>query len=99
MQDPVLTVSITTPQSWAQQQNAIKRRRIPRSPRRNVITLKHLDSKVRKAKEDLLQNAIEAQLQIKKSPSNTLHLDPFQTFPIPTAGCVSQMAQYCKYFL
>jgi hypothetical protein len=95
MQEPVLTVSITTPQSWAQQ-NAIKRRRVHRSPRRNIVQLKHLDPKARKAKEDLLQKAIEGQLQLKKSPTNGLLLDPFQTFPIPSAGCVSQMAQFCE---
>ncbi|EXJ74957.1 uncharacterized protein A1O5_01653 [Cladophialophora psammophila CBS 110553] len=93
MQEPVLTVSITTPQSWAQQ-NAIKRRRIPRSPRRNVISLKHLDPKVRRAKEEFLSKAIASQLQIKKSPTNGLQLDPFQTLPIPSTGCVGNMAQY-----
>ncbi|OQU94527.1 Fungal specific transcription factor domain-containing protein [Cladophialophora immunda] len=93
MQDPVLTVSITTPQSWAQQ-NAIKRRRIPRSPRRNVISLKHLDPKVKKAKEEFLSKAIASQLQIKRSPTNGLQLDPFQTLPIPSTGCVGSMAQY-----
>ncbi|ETI21111.1 hypothetical protein G647_07455 [Cladophialophora carrionii CBS 160.54] len=93
MQAPVLTVSITTPQSWAQQ-NAIKRRRVMRSPRRGIINLKHLDPKARKAKEEMLAKAVEGQLQIKKSPTNGLLLDPFQTFPIPMAGCVSQMAQF-----
>lgn len=96
MQASVLTVSITTPQSWAQQ-NAIKHRRVHRSPRRGLAHLKYLDPKVRKAKEDLLQKAIEGQLQLKKSPTNGLILDPFQTFPIPMAGCVSQMAHFCEY--
>ncbi|KAJ9602668.1 hypothetical protein H2200_012862 [Cladophialophora chaetospira] len=93
MQAPVLTVSITTPQSWAQQ-NTIKRRRVPRSPRGSLANLKYLDPKVRKAKEELLQKAIDGQLQMKKSPTNGLLLDPFQTFPIPIAGCVAQMAQF-----
>jgi hypothetical protein len=97
MQAPVLTVAITTPQSWAKQHAIIKRRRLQRSPRSTIADLKHLDSKARKAKEELLQKAIEGQLSIKKSPVNGLQLDPFQTFPIPTAGCVPQMAQYCEY--
>ncbi len=94
MHAPVLTVSITTPQSWAQQ-NAIKRRRVPRLPGRGIADFKHLDPKARKAKEELLQQAVEGQIQIKKSPTNGLLLDPFQTFPIPVAGHVGQMAQFC----
>jgi hypothetical protein len=95
MHDPILTVSVTTPQSWAQQ-NAIKRRRVQRLPKRGITNLKQLDTKVRKAKEEFLQKAIQGQLQIKKSPTHAQLLDPFQTFPIPTDACVSQMAQYCE---
>ena len=95
MGESVLTVAITTPQSWARQY-AIKRRRVSQYPRRNVADLKRLDLKARKAKEEDLQKAVEGQLKIKRSPPNGLQLDPFQTFPIPTAGCVTQMAQYCE---
>lgn len=99
MEAPVLTVSVVTPQSWAERQT-IKRRRVPRSPGRRVIThSKLIDSKVQKSKQHLLQKAVETQKpQIKKLPANGLLLDPFQTFPIPTTPYVASMAQYCELY-
>lgn len=93
MQEPVLTLFITTPQSWAER-HAIKRRRIPRSPKRHVVKIprRHSHPKM----QDLQKALVETRSPVKKSPTNGLQLDPFQTFPIPTTPCVSSMAQYCE---
>ena len=94
MQEPILTLSITTPETWARRR--VKRRRVARSPRRNVVQPKQLDPKIEPAKAELLQKAIEKQTQIRKSPANGAFLDPFETFPIPTTPSVAGMAQYCQ---
>ncbi|KIX08411.1 uncharacterized protein Z518_03067 [Rhinocladiella mackenziei CBS 650.93] len=89
MPEPVLALSITTPQSWAKR-HTVKHRR----PKRNVLHPNQLKFKIQGSKQQLLQMALAKQSPIRKSPTNGLQLDPFQTYPIPTTTCVANMAQY-----
>jgi len=106
MQEPVLTLSILTPKSYAERAN-LKRSRLqqskksPTSPRlgrghgAKELPGLEIETLKNKAEEALKRRAVGRPVLLRKSPTNGHLLDPFETFPIQTTSCVARMAQFC----